>query len=161
MTTTPFTIIVNDQTLAVTPEQAIALDAIALSDNHFHVLKNDISYRASIETTDYPNKAYTIKVNGTSYTVKIADIYDCLIQQMGMNVGGASKTNSVLSPMPGLVLSILVKEGQVVEKGENLLVLEAMKMENVLKSTGAGVVKKINVIQGTVVEKRQLLIEME
>ncbi len=158
---TPFTIFVNDQELAVLPEQANSLDAIALSEQQFHVLKNDVNYKANIETTDYANKSYTIKVNGTRYNVKIADRYDRLIQQMGISVGGATKSNHVQSPMPGLVLSIFVSAGQTVAKGDNLLILEAMKMENVIKATGDGVVKSIKVQQGAVVEKRQLLIEME
>jgi biotin carboxyl carrier protein len=157
---TPFTIFVNEQELAVLPEQAKKLDAIAVGDHQFHVLKNDVSYKASIETADYANKSYTIKVNGTNYNVKIADIYDRLIQQMGISSGGATKSNNVQSPMPGLVLSILVSEGQTVAKGDNLLILEAMKMENVIKATGDGVVKSIKIQQGAVVEKRQLLIEM-
>ena len=158
---TPFTIFVNEQELSVLPEQAKNLDAIAVGDQQFHVLKNDVNYKASIETADYANKSYTIKVNGTSYTVKIADIYDRLIQKMGISTGGTTKSNNVQSPMPGLVLSILVSEGQTVVKGDNLLILEAMKMENVIKATGDGVVKSIHVQQGAVVEKRQLLIEME
>jgi biotin carboxyl carrier protein len=157
---TPFTIFVNEQELAVLPEQAKTLDAIAVGEHQFHVLKNDVSYKASIETADYANKSYTIKVNGTNYNVKIADVYDRLIQQMGISSGGATKSNNVQSPMPGLVLSILVSEGQTVAKGDNLLILEAMKMENVIKATGDGIVKSIKIQQGAVVEKRQLLIEM-
>ncbi len=158
---TPFTIFVNQQELSVLPEQAKTLDAIAVGEQQFHVLKNDVNYKASIETADYANKSYTIKVNGTRYEVKIADVYDRLIQQMGISSGGATKSNNVQSPMPGLVLSILVSEGQSVEKGDNLLILEAMKMENILKATGKGVIKSIQVQQGAVVEKRQLLITME
>jgi biotin carboxyl carrier protein len=63
--------------------------------------------------------------------------------------------------MPGLVISILVEEGQEVQKGDSLLILEAMKMENVIKAAGKGVVKSIKVQQKNAVEKNQILIEME
>jgi biotin carboxyl carrier protein len=63
--------------------------------------------------------------------------------------------------MPGLVLNVFVEVGQEVQKGDNLLVLEAMKMENIIKATGTGKVKNIVVNQKQAVDKNQLLIEME
>jgi len=62
--------------------------------------------------------------------------------------------------MPGLILRMMVEEGQEVKKGDSLCVLEAMKMENVLKAAGDGVVKKIVVKEKTTVEKGQLMIQM-
>ncbi len=61
--------------------------------------------------------------------------------------------------MPGMVLNILVDEGQEVKKGDALIVLEAMKMENILKSPVDGVIKKIAINKGVAVEKNQLLIQ--
>ena len=58
-----------------------------------------------------------------------------------------------------MVLKILVTEGDQVKKGDALLVLEAMKMENIIKSPADGLVKKINAVQGTAVEKNQVLIQ--
>jgi len=69
--------------------------------------------------------------------------------------------DNVKAPMPGLVLDILVEPGQSVQKGDNLLILEAMKMENIIKASGSGVVKNIPVHKKDAVEKNQLLIEME
>jgi len=63
--------------------------------------------------------------------------------------------------MPGLVLGIHVKEGDVVNKGDGLLVLEAMKMENLIKAQTPGRVKKIHIQKGAKVEKNQPMIEME
>ena len=60
--------------------------------------------------------------------------------------------------MPGLVLDILVKVGDEVKKGDPLMILEAMKMENILKSASDGVIKKINVEKKQAVEKGQVLI---
>lgn len=68
--------------------------------------------------------------------------------------------DNVKAPMPGLVLDILVEAGQSVNKGDNLLILEAMKMENIIKASGNGVVKNIN-INKKMRLKNQLLIEME
>jgi biotin carboxyl carrier protein len=62
--------------------------------------------------------------------------------------------------MPGKVLKILVKEGQSVEEGDAMLVLEAMKMENVLRAGMAGLVANIDVEVGSAVEKEAVLISM-
>jgi biotin carboxyl carrier protein len=69
--------------------------------------------------------------------------------------------NELKAPMPGLVVDFLVEIGQEVQTGDKLMILEAMKMENVIKASGQGIVKKINVIKGQSVEKSQILIEFE
>ena len=60
--------------------------------------------------------------------------------------------------MPGLVLKVLVNEGQEFKKGDNLLVLEAMKMENILKAPVDGTVKGIKIKAGDKVEKNEVLL---
>lgn len=67
----------------------------------------------------------------------------------------------VLSFIPGTVLNIMVKEGQDVKKGDEMMILDAMKMQNKLKSAISGKIKKINVNKGDKVSKGTLLIEME
>ena len=63
--------------------------------------------------------------------------------------------------MPGLIIDILVKEGQAIQKGDQLLILEAMKMENVIKAEGEGIVKSILTEKSKAVDKGQVIIEME
>jgi len=63
--------------------------------------------------------------------------------------------------MPGMVLKILVSPGQQINKGDGLVILEAMKMENILKATTAATVKAIRVNERTAVEKGAVLIELE
>ena len=67
----------------------------------------------------------------------------------------------VFPTVNGTVLSLLVKEGDTVKKNDPLLVLEAMKMENVIKSAGDAVVKKIHAVERTAVEKGQILLSFE
>lgn len=63
--------------------------------------------------------------------------------------------------MPGLILDILVEEGQEVNEEDQLVILEAMKMENVITSPRNGVIKKIGVSKGDAVDKKQMLIEFQ
>ena len=69
--------------------------------------------------------------------------------------------NSIKAPMPGLILDIHVKQGQEVKEDEGLLILEAMKMENVITSPRDGVIKSVNIVKGEAIDKGHLLIEFE
>jgi len=83
---------------------------------------------------------------------------DLLLEKMGIANLETVQVNDLKAPMPGLILDILVTPGQTVKKGDQLLILEAMKMENVLKAPGDGVVASIEVEKGKSVEKGQILI---
>ena len=72
-----------------------------------------------------------------------------------------SGPTTLKAPMPGLVVRVAVEEGAKVEAGAPLVVLEAMKMENELRATAAGVVKGVKVKGGQAVEKGQVLVEFE
>ena len=152
--------IVNEQLEFNTPNGQ-QLDIIPDGNGAFHVLNDSRAYRAEIVRADFANKSFVIKVNGNTYEIKLEDQYDQLIKQLGLGRKVQHKVDNIKSPMPGLVLSVSVEPGQAVEKGDALLILEAMKMENVIKSPGSGVVKTVKVQQGEAVEKGHLLIEME
>jgi biotin carboxyl carrier protein len=156
----PFQIVVNDKIVELQPEHAQTLNAVSLGENAVHILKNNKAYNIEIEGTDHKNKVFNLKINGTKYAVKINDKYDRLIEKLGMKVGTAQKVGDIKAPMPGLVLEVAVEVGTVVSKGDKVLILEAMKMENVIKAAGDGTVKAIHISKGTAVEKGQLLIEM-
>lgn len=137
------------------------LDVVNDDNGRFHILHNDRSFHGELLHADPAAKKYTIKVNGNVYDVSLSDEYDQLIRRMGLEVNIQHKVSEVKAPMPGMVLSISVQEGQEVSLGDPLLILEAMKMENVIKSPGDGVIKEIVVQTGTPVEKGQVLIELE
>jgi biotin carboxyl carrier protein len=87
------------------------------------------------------------------------DRFDLLLDKLGMSDAAASKVNELKAPMPGLIVDIRVETGQTVQKGDPLLVLEAMKMENILKAPGDGVVGAIKVGLRDNVTKGQVLIQ--
>ena len=68
---------------------------------------------------------------------------------------------SVLSPMPGAIVNVSVEKGQTVIDGQELLCIEAMKMQNIIKSTVDGKIKAVNIKAGQSVAVDQLLIEFE
>ena len=160
MTDTPFQIAINDKIVEVKPSETQNLDLVSLGENSFHILKNNKAYNVEIQSVDYPKKVFTYKINGTIYTAKINDKYDRLIDQLGMKASSLQVIGNIKAPMPGMVLEVAVEVGQTIAKGDKVLILEAMKMENVIKATGEGVVKAIHISKGTAVEKGQLLIEM-
>lgn len=139
----------------------VEFDQIRLGNGAFHVIKNNRSFRAQIVSTHADEKRVTILVNNVKYEVKLQDKYDELLKALGMEAGSSKKLKEVKAPMPGLVLDVRVKAGDSVKKGDGLLVLQAMKMENVISSPGDGVVKSIVVKNGDAVEKNQVLINFE
>jgi len=137
------------------------LDVIKIEDNQFHILQDNFSYKTKIIKTDFLSKKYTVKVNGNSYQINFSDSLDLLIGQMGFELGQTKQINVIKAPMPGLVLEINVKIGQEVQQGDNLLILEAMKMENIFTSPRAGIIKSITINKGQTVDKGQLLLTFE
>ena len=92
--------------------------------------------------------------------MKISEPIDLLLSKMGFDAKARNKAEAVKAPMPGMVLRILVEPGQAIKKGDGLIILEAMKMENILKAGADAVVKAIKVTEKTAVEKGTVLIEL-
>lgn len=132
-----------------------------VGSSSYHVLKNSKSYEADILSTQFNQKKYLISVNGNLYSVAIQTELDKLINQLGFSLNSNKQVNSIKAPMPGLILDINVIEGQEVLENDNLLILEAMKMENNLVSPRAGKIKSIHVSKGDAVDKGLVLIEFE
>jgi biotin carboxyl carrier protein len=141
--------------------QEFTIDRVKSSDNNWHILKEGKSYNIEILKVDKVAKQVDLKMNGKLNSVKLTDQFDALLKSLGMDNLAAKKVLELKAPMPGLVLSILANEGDTIAKGDSLLVLEAMKMENIIKSPTEGVIKKIHAIKGNAVEKNQLLISFQ
>lgn len=133
-------------------------DITPIGANTYHIIHNYKSYTAELVQADYQAKAFTFKINGTTHTVSVKDQFDLLLDKLGMSNANTQKVNDVKAPMPGLILEIKVQPGQEVKKGDPIMILEAMKMENILKSPGDGIVKEIKVAVKQNVEKNQVLI---
>lgn len=136
-------------------------EQIEVKSGKFHIIKNKKSYSVELVGVDELKKTFHLKVNNNIYIAKVEDRFDLLLQQLGMDNMASNVAKELKAPMPGLVLKIEVELGQTVKEGDALVVLEAMKMENVLKSPADVVVKSVEVTEGIAVEKNQVLIEFE
>jgi len=134
-------------------------DLAALGQGRYHVLLEGRSYSAEVVGADYTAKTFLLKVNGQRLELQAKDRFDLLLDKLGMSNATASKVNELKAPMPGLIVDIRVTPGQEVQKGDPLLVLEAMKMENILKAPTDGTVGAIKVNLRDNVTKGQVLVQ--
>jgi biotin carboxyl carrier protein len=121
----------------------------------YSILLGGHSFEAKIE---YGEDGYSVAVGGQRYQIAVRDP-----RRLSRGNAGAAETGprKLTAPMPGKVVRVLVEEGQRVESGQGLVVVEAMKMQNEIKSLKAGVVKAIHVQQGGSVSAGQALVVVE
>ncbi len=151
----------EDFEYSFTKKDLESLDLVPTEKDAYHLLQDGESFNLQITEKDFDGKAYVVKVNNTPYEISIANPLDLLIDEMGFALNSASQISSIEAPMPGLILEVSVTEGQEVQEGDPLLILEAMKMENVITSPRNGTIKSIPIRQGQAVEKKHVLITFE
>lgn len=134
-------------------------DIVARGEKVFEVRHNNQQYRVLIHQIDEAGNTVTLTINGKKTTVSLRSRLARLLDDMGLADALIPKIDSVKAPMPGLVKSVSASIGQSVEKGDALMILEAMKMENVIKSPGPGTISEIHVSAGETVEKGALMIK--
>lgn len=127
--------------------------------NHFCLKYQNKTFRGEWIDFQKETKLATIKINHTLFNVSLTQPIDALLEKLGMGGSSSKKIKNLKAPMPGLVRQILVQVDEEVTKDTPLLILEAMKMENVIKAQGEGKIKSIQVNQGQAVEKSTLLVE--
>jgi biotin carboxyl carrier protein len=146
------------------------------ADNFFNVTINDESLEAILHQIDnntlsivHDNRHYTahvaanathvyVLVNGEQYVFEKPRE-----QKSGYRPGmeAAASGNEIFAPMPGKIIKIFVKKGQKVKQNDRLFIVEAMKMENEVKSSRAGKIKKVNFKENDLVSVGDTIIEME
>ena len=140
--------------------ERIELDQRMLADRSIHIIKDHRSHKIHLVDYDSEEKTVSLLINNKAITVHIKDKMDLLLEKMGIDITASTKGGKVKSPMPGLVIEIKVEKDQAVQKGDTLLILEAMKMENVIKAPADGTISAIHITQGQAVEKNEVLIDL-
>ena len=108
-------------------------------------------------------KIYAVDFNSVSgrlYSARVEDERERRLRAASRGGAGDQGEYNLKAPMPGLVVSVLVNEGQEVNAGDVLVILESMKMQNELKSPKSGVISRVRVKQGDSVEQRQALLSV-
>jgi biotin carboxyl carrier protein len=156
-----YKVISEEKQIDITAEMigSDALDLVKINDNTYHLIDNGRSFQLELISFQEESKEITVRINGKISRLKVKDKFDILLEKMGFNSAASAKIGDLKAPMPGLVLKLIAQEGQTVKKGDPLLILEAMKMENVIKCPADGLVLKIKVSKGQNVEKNQVLIQ--
>ncbi len=145
-------VLVNDEPVE------IDLKPIAGSGSLFSLIVDGRSYDVWAEMQ---NGSYWVAVDGETFEVRVEDERSRLIKRLGGEEAGAEGEIAVKAPMPGLVVRVEVKDGDLVEKGQGVVVVEAMKMENEIKAPASGIVKTVKVTPGEAIEKNAVLVEIE
>jgi pyruvate carboxylase subunit B len=166
MDTPSYRAVVNDRSFDLSfEEDHVLVDGEAkpysfevLRDGYVSLIVDGVSVPVSVEPAGNGKMRVTIAGQRTEVTVK--DERDLLVDEFGLGADAAAG-GEVRAPMPGLVIDILVDEGDTVDPDQGLLVLEAMKMENELKAPSGGIVGTIHAENGAAVDKDDLLVEIE
>jgi len=137
------------------------LDLFIQHGNTFHLIHENNSHHADLIDSDFLNRTYSIRVNSNIYKVKIKRPIDEVVHKMGYALRSAKTVDSIKAPMPGIIIDLKVEKGQAVKKGETLLILEAMKMENAIVCPKDTTIKDIYTTVGETVDKNKLLIDFE
>ncbi len=132
-----------------------------IEENHWHILYHNQSISLKLISKNLEEQTSEWRINGKTVLTKYQSELDVLLQSMGLSNQNQKKIKELKSPMPGLIKKIMVHVGDFISKGEPLLTLEAMKMENILKSPVDVKIAQIKVSEGNAVDKNQVLIVFE
>lgn len=114
-----------------------------------------------IDNVSFEKQSVEFTLNGKWCSVEVRDEQDLLMDEMGFKSAADIGEGQLKAPMPGKILEIMVQEGDEVELGDPVAILEAMKMENELKAPVAGVITSISAAKNDSLEKNALILEIE
>jgi biotin carboxyl carrier protein len=127
----------------------------------------------NVEIGNIDGNRIEVNVNGTYYDVElsknieipktptiVSTVVNKAVKETIPEPVDSVSTRQIKSPLPGVVLTILVKEGDTVQRGQTLVIIEAMKMENEIKADGPGIVKRILIHKGDTISEGQTLVEI-
>ena len=151
----------QDRRYPVDPAELTDLDLRPAAEGGYHLLHDGTTYRLTDYHVDLATKTIELTLNGRRHHFELLDEVDLLVEQLGFQTAEVSVRKDAIAPMPGLVLDVMVTPGQEIAAGTPLLILEAMKMENVIKAEVDGTVAAVEIEKGQAVEKGQLLVSVD
>ena len=148
----------------------LEFDLKPLSDRSMSLILSGKTYTVELVPTGRPDQAdddglfgktVVVSIKGREYTVLLDDARSLLFRRFATKSHADSGNLVIRAPMPGLISKIEVRAGEEISKGQGLLVLEAMKMENEIRSTVRGKIKTVHAEKGKPVEKGEPLLTIE
>ena len=150
--------LLNDSEISINSEK-IQFNLLSLGDET-HLLKvGDVFFEVIAQKTD--DEKYTVSVNGVPFEIEIRTSLQERAKKLLDASGATNHKLEVKAPMPGMILKVNKKVGEEVISGESVIILEAMKMENELRSPVSGKLKELFVKEGSPVEKGFKLFSIE
>ncbi len=132
-----------------------------IEQNNGRILLRSGTKVYKIDNISVNGRQVSFSLNGSFFEATVKDEQDLLLEKLGFEDQAEASIGKLAAPMPGKILEIMAEEGQSVELGDPLIILEAMKMENELKATADGIINSLHVKQGDNVEKNQILLEIK
>jgi len=142
----------------VVDAEALATDLRVIEGGSYSILVGNRSYEVFAERKDGD---YVIMIDGDQFVVDVEEARLKQLRAMGGQSHEKASGAAIHAPMPGLVVKVLVAPGDHVEANQGLLVLEAMKMENELRSPCAGIVRQVNAVAGQTVAQGELMLRVD
>ncbi len=144
--------------MEVSESELLKLPISEVAPNEYHILYKGKNYFFTLDMEASSKNQIVLIRNKKKKQIVILDSIQQIINTLGFKSSHSKISDTMMAPMPGLVMNIIVKEGELVKKGDPLIILEAMKMENILKAPHDGTIKSISVNISEKVEKNQLLL---
>ena len=139
----------------------VDIEFVKSATNSFKMRMNGVEKDADLVKLDKENKLVIVRIEGKKFAVQIKEPVDLMLDNLGINSKSTKKVNNLKAPMPGLVIKILAEQGKHYKAGDALMILEAMKMENVFKAAADVTIKAIEITERQTVEKGQILMVFE
>jgi biotin carboxyl carrier protein len=135
------------------------LDIVMVENGAYSILHEGRSFNIETIQNDTNQKKYTVNTIFTSYDIELVD---AATKYMRSRQGddAAAAGNNIVVPMPGKIVSVLVKPGQKVAQGETLVIVSAMKMESEYKAHKESVIDKVLVKEGDTVDGGQIMVTL-
>ena len=139
----------------------VDIEFVKSATNSFKMRMKGVEKDADLVKLDKENKLVIVRIEGKKFAVQIKEPVDLMLDKLGINSKSTKKVNNLKAPMPGLVIKILAEQGKHYKAGDALMILEAMKMENVFKAAADVTIKAIEITERQTVEKGQILMVFE
>jgi len=137
-----------------------ALDLQRKVNGTYSLIYDAVNYQVEVHEINLAKKEIYLSVDGRKHWCQVDTPLDILIKDLGLLSAKSATLMDIKAPMPGKVIEILVKEGDSIKEGESLIILEAMKMENVIKAPHDLNVKEVKVSMDQAVEKGAVLLKL-